>query len=559
MPHPVIDAGVYPQIMTSTGEKVPGELSMHSVTTAILSQEAISQHLSEELASIRGLLVEHHSDLLEKLESMLTQKVCPTIQIAPELSNVDATPDYAAADPMPLSPLSDVLEETQTKVSTGQKKTSHGSHHRKISLGQGQQNKQQETEEQSYVRSFVKSNLFEMVMGAIILLNVFVMAVHLQWKGYDAAVKLGLKDDDGSYARLQVVFEGVEKLFNAVYAVEMVLRMWSFKMAFFKSSFNIFELLIVVFTSLETFIFQALASGGTDVNLSILRILRIFHIFRVIRVMRVAQHFSELRILLRTLILSVRSVCWSFIMIGGIVLSAAILLVQMSLVFLHDESVNLERRHWLFNSFGTTSLALYTLIECTLSGGWRFFSRPMIEEVSLVFVVFWIPYVIFVNFTVMRIVAALFLKQTMTVAAIDDERLAMARVKEKERFASELRDIFEEADTSKDGAISAEEFATMVDNEHVMGHFAQLDLDLDEVSALFSVLSADDGVADYEEFLTGALKMKGSARTIDTVQILSQQLKLQRTLDAFSERIVGKTFSAPFSVDHSSAFDHGSV
>ena len=43
-----------------------------------------------------------------------------------------------------------------------------------------------------------------------------------------------------------------------------------------------------------------------------------------------------------------------------------------------------------------------------------------------------------------------------------------------------------------------------------------------KVVALFGVLSADDDEADYHEFLSGALKMKGSARTIDAVQILHQ-------------------------------------
>ena len=54
--------------------------------------------------------------------------------------------------------------------------------------------------------------------------------------------------------------------------------------------------------------------------------------------------------------------------------------------------------------------------------------------------------VVLVNFTVMRVVSALFLKQTMAIAHIDEERLAMAKMKEHAVFAAELRMIFEEAD-----------------------------------------------------------------------------------------------------------------
>merc|ERR1711990_761064 len=101
----------------------------------------------------------------------------------------------------------------------------------------------------------------------------------------------------------------------------------------------------------------------------------------------------------------------------------------------------------------------------------------------------------------------------------------MEAMKKKEVFAAHLRSAFEEADESGDGAISQDKFESMIENKHIMAKFQGLGLELDELMALFSVLSEDDGVADYEEFLQGALKMKGSARTIDTMQLLHEQLK----------------------------------
>merc|ERR1719440_1177622 len=110
-------------------------------------------------------------------------------------------------------------------------------------------------------------------------------------------------------------------------------------------------------------------------------------------------------------------------------------------------------------------------------------------------------------------------------------------MKQKARFAAELHEIFAEADTSQDGSISKEEFEAMLENESVISHFAKLDLEIDEVVALFGVLSADDDEADYQEFLNGALQMKGSARTIDTVRILHHQFRLQRDVDAICHRL----------------------
>lgn len=108
---------------------------------------------------------------------------------------------------------------------------------------------------------------------------------------------------------------------------------------------------------------------------------------------------------------------------------------------------------------------------------------------------------------------------------------------EREKFASELRLIFSTADSSGDGAISKDEFTSMLSDPAIITGFQKLDLEIDEVVALFGVLSADDGDADYEEFLNGAMKMKSSARTIDTVQIMHQQLATQRALQEIQEHL----------------------
>merc|ERR1712025_1162015 len=118
-----------------------------------------------------------------------------------------------------------------------------------------------------------------------------------------------------------------------------------------------------------------------------------------------------------------------------------------------------------------------------------------------------------------RAIAALFLKETLSVAANDSERRAMEKAKQKHAFAHSLKDIFARADTSGDGKLSRSEFKAMMQDDAIVEIFDRLDLDHDEVSALFEILSSDDGYADYEEFLLGALKMKSSARTFDAIQI----------------------------------------
>lgn len=113
----------------------------------------------------------------------------------------------------------------------------------------------------------------------------------------------------------------------------------------------------------------------------------------------------------------------------------------------------------------------------------------------------------------------------------------MRNMKNKEMFATRLNTIFESADASGDGEIGVAEFEKMMKDPIVVASFAKLDLDVDEVSALFTVLSSDDGSADYNEFLHGALKMNSSASIIDSVQVMHKQMKMSKGIDDILEEV----------------------
>lgn len=119
----------------------------------------------------------------------------------------------------------------------------------------------------------------------------------------------------------------------------------------------------------------------------------------------------------------------------------------------------------------------------------------------------------------------------------EHEQAEAAKMREKEKIASELAKIFVQADTSGNGAISQQEFRQMLANEEVVVCLSHLGIEIDEAVALFGVLCVDDGEADYEEFLNGALKVNGSAKTIDTLQILHQVLEMHRLLQKIHRRL----------------------
>lgn len=263
------------------------------------------------------------------------------------------------------------------------------------------------------------------------------------------------------------------------------------------------------------------------INLSVLRLVRLSRVLKLAKVLRSSPFFSELRVLIRTLCIAVKGIVWSIVLLLFIIVAGGILMTQLAISFLDSDSIELERRIWLYTNFGTTMAAMHTMFECTFTGGWRFYSRPLIDEISYMFAIFWIIWVVLVNFTTMRVIGALFLKDTMAVSARDAENCAMNQLKHKGASAEKLRLIFNDADTSGDGCIGESEFDAMMEKSAVVDEFALLGLDRDEVTSFFTVLAADDGTADYNEFITGALAMASSAPTLDRLKALQNQMRIE--------------------------------
>merc|ERR1719469_1186851 len=95
-----------------------------------------------------------------------------------------------------------------------------------------------------------------------------------------------------------------------------------------------------------------------------------------------------------------------------------------------DTSISLERRDWVYERWGTSIRAMYSMMEITFSTSWPYFARPLFEEVDSRFVIFFILYIPMVVFAILGIMAALFLRETLARAAADAEQGIRAKMKE---------------------------------------------------------------------------------------------------------------------------------
>lgn len=79
----------------------------------------------------------------------------------------------------------------------------------------------------------------------------------------------------------------------------------------------------------------------------------------------------------------------------------------MNLIFV-DETFETEFKVRFFRYFGTPSRSLWTVFEITFGGGWQQYARPLVEEVSVFWAVFFVFYIAGVVFAMFKIITALF-------------------------------------------------------------------------------------------------------------------------------------------------------
>merc|ERR1719401_1578591 len=110
---------------------------------------------------------------------------------------------------------------------------------------------------------------------------------------------------------------------------------------------------------------------------------------------------------------------WSMVLLGMLMFGGAVSLCQMLQASIANEELPLDTRLWLFQMYGTSGRAVWTMFELTFSGGWPNYARRVVEEVHWAYAFFYATYVSVVVFAVTRIISALFLKDTLQVAAND--------------------------------------------------------------------------------------------------------------------------------------------
>jgi len=374
---------------------------------------------------------------------------------------------------------------------------------------------------------------FELFMSGIIILNAFSLFISFQCSGYEVGALLGAIDPSSDWwVGHERVFFIVEHMFQAIYISELLLRLSVFGRGFFWDSelkkvdrFNCFDVFIVLVGCLDMYILPLLNYEGSSITF--FRVVRLARLSRTFKVVRVLKTFSKVRVLISTVASSFLALSWSMLMLFILMFLGSCFLSQQLQVMLVESEGDIQDTFGsgshsdldLWELYGTSTRAFWTLFEITLGAQGTSLARPLVA-IHWIYAPFFLFYVSGVVFAVICIIQALFLKDTLEVAANDAEAMVQEQLWHKKELCRKLEQVFLAADASCDGFISPEEFEDVLSIPQVKGFLELLDLEVSEISALFSILDDGDGQISYNEFIQGVMRLKGQARSMDVIAMM---------------------------------------
>ena len=237
------------------------------------------------------------------------------------------------------------------------------------------------------LQRLIESSRFEWTITAVIIINAIVLGLE--------TVPSVMRDYGGILAAL-------DKAAIAVFVVEIALKLYVYRLRFFASGWNIFDLLIV-----------GVALVPASQQVSVLRALRILRVLRLISVVP-----------------SMRQVVQGLL---GAIPSMGTVIALLSLIFYISAVMATKLFGQAFPQwFGTIGESLYSLFQIMTLESWSMgIVRPVMEQFPYAWA-FFVPFILATSFIVLNLFIAII------VTAMEHESNEEA-VHEREEILNEIR------------------------------------------------------------------------------------------------------------------------
>lgn len=323
----------------------------------------------------------------------------------------------------------------------------------------------------------------------------------------------------------------VDKCIAAFFTVELALKLWAFRLAFFTGEgwkWNVVDFVVVILQVAEEVLDVITSASSVPVAFSLVRMLRILRLVRVVRVLRVLRHMSDLRTIVVSMASSLKPLLSTMALLGVVVYIVGVYFTQLTLSYRieHEGAASAAELEEYFGSVGTSMMSLFQ----TVTGGidWRDVAGPLMQHISPFMGFVFAFYIAATSIALMNIVTGVFVEGALQRGREDRDVYMI----------NQLRDLFESIDGSHSGLISLLDLESNLDNPRLVAYFKEIDIDTSEARGLFRLLDRDgSGTIDADEFLSGCLRLRGPAKALDLQLVMrelaEQHRHVKRLADSF--------------------------
>eukprot|EP00928_Gymnodinium_smaydae_P028713 TRINITY_DN21836_c0_g1_i2.p1 TRINITY_DN21836_c0_g1~~TRINITY_DN21836_c0_g1_i2.p1 ORF type:complete len:576 (-),score=76.11 TRINITY_DN21836_c0_g1_i2:279-2006(-) len=385
-----------------------------------------------------------------------------------------------------------------------------------------------------------RHRLFDPICAAVILSNTVVLMYTTEIGVHNALIR---KTDAPS-----VLLDVIELCLVCFYTFEVIVKMIAQRKLFFTGRDRVWNILDVALTS--TGIQEQISTwtSSSSLNLSYLRAIRLLKMVKILRVIRVLSAFKELRMVLNSILGSMKSMLWTTIFILAISLMFGLCFTQaMADLFwtptwkedLLREGLSPEDAVAFWGSLTSSMNSLFA----ASTGGTDWLDRAeFLRAAGTLYYFIFCFYIGFFLFVLMNTLTSLFVDSAIAYSQMDDEAVINEKLAKKDEYMMKVASFFTMINTDGGDDITFDEFMENFENPVLSAFAESLDMEPTDLHQFFSILSANGSrKVDLETFVTGCIKLKGAAKAMDLVEVLLTVRKAEHNMSRLLEQLEEKS------------------
>lgn len=395
------------------------------------------------------------------------------------------------------------------------------------------------------LKTIVDGMRFQSFIGFCILLNAMFIGLETELCTKDACV-----------AQTWTLAAWV---FTAVWVTEAIAKLCAHKLRYFLDGWNLVDFFLMWLAVVDSVILPLVQPDAQNVRLiSVLRLVRLFRLVRLVRFMKM---FRELYLLINGFIDAIKVLSWIFVLLFVILYCSGIFCTNIigescDEYALIDDPILIN---WRCDAmFGNIRKSMYTLFQVLCEAGSH---DSVIRPVMTLYpqmLFFFTAYLFFTTFGLLNVIVGVIVENTLNAAQQNEETQAKRRDAHFNMEVENLRRLFAEADVNENGTMDRDEMHVVVNDKSARLVLEELHIPTDNPDELFNIFDVDgSGELDIEEFITGIMRLKGSAsakdmlscvltskailRSVQTTQKQTEELGAQMSaqMKAMDERLMG--------------------